>query len=445
MRNIRTALFFFFAVFFTAVFSTESQAEATGALITDATGVKYVANRILVKPSLPAKRGDVKSFGALAGMTAVKEFTHTGILVLDLPPFLSVEDAVAFYQKSGLIEFAEPDYVVQADGLTIPNDRRFGRQWGLHNTGGRGCTADADIDAPEAWNKTTGSRDFIIAVLDTGIDYNHKDLKRNIWVNEAEKNGIPGVDDDGNGYVDDVYGIDTFNGDSDPMDDNFHGTHVAGTIGAVGDNGRGVAGVMWQARIMALKFLNASGSGYTSGAIEALEYVLDMKKNHGHDIRVTNNSWGGGGKSTALRSAIRQLRKEGILFVASAGNGSKNNDLIPHYPSSYPLSNIIAVASTDCWDQLSWFSNWGPTRVDVAAPGSDIFSTFPGDQYGYLSGTSMAAPHVAGLAGLIWAQQNDWSWKRVRNRIYNRGDYLSTLEGLVKKERRINASRAVPH
>ncbi len=169
-----------------------------------------------------------------------------------------------------------------------------------------------------------------------------------------------------------------------------------------------------------------------------------MKKNHGHDIRVTNNSWGGGGASVALKRTIRQLKQEGILFVASAGNAQRDNDVTPHYPSSYLISNIIAVASTDCGDDLSWFSNWGPTAVDVAAPGSDILSTMPGNKYGYLSGTSMATPHVSGLAGLIWAQRPHWPWRKVRNRILNRGDHLSSLEGLIKKERRINANKAVP-
>lgn len=434
-----------FSVFFiSAVYSQDGHAEFASRIITDKNGVKYVSNQILVKTAGSATRTEVMSFGARAGMKAVKVFPQTGILLLDLPPKLSVKAAVEDYRKSDLIEFAEPNYVYQADVLKTPDDPMLGDLWGLDNSGGRGCATDADIDAPEAWRKTTGSRHFIIAVIDTGIDYRHKDLKRNIWVNKAEKEGISGFDDDGNGYVDDVYGIDTINGDSDPMDDHYHGTHVAGTIGAVGDNGRGIVGVMWQARIMALKFIDDSGSGFTSGAIEALEYVLAMKKKHGHDIRVTNNSWGGEGASAALKCVIRQLKKEGILFVASAGNAQSNNDVNPHFPSSYPISNIIAVASTDCGDELSWFSNWGPASVDIAAPGSDILSTMPGNEYGYLNGTSMATPHVSGLAGLIWAQRSDWPWRRVRNRVLNRGDHLPSLEGLIKKERRINANRAVP-
>ncbi len=445
MRIMNRVLLVFFVFFFIAVGPpTSNRAEAENKIIRDANGIQYSSNQIVLKTATPEAKTDIIHLGARTGIKVVRAFPQTGILLVDLPPKLSVKAAVENYSKSGLVEFAEPNYVYEADGLKTPDDPKLGQLWGLHNPGDGSCAADADIDAPEAWKKTTGSRDFIIAVIDTGIDYRHKDLKRNIWVNEVEKKGLSGIDDDDNGYVDDVYGIDTFNGDSDPMDDHYHGTHVAGTIGAAGDNGRGIVGVMWQARIMALKFLDDSGSGFTSDAIEALEYVLDMKKNHGHDIRVTNNSWGGGGASEALKCIIRQLKKEGILFVASAGNAQSNNDVIPHYPSAYRISNIIAVASTDCGDELSWFSNWGPTAVDIAAPGSDILSTMPGNTYGYLSGTSMATPHVSGLAGLIWAQRSDWPWRKVRNKVFNRGDHLSSLEGLIKKERRINANKAVP-
>ena len=442
---MKAAFIVFLSVFLVGVVDSQrNPAGSESKIITGTNNVKYVSNQIIVKTAVPSKHGELQSLSATVGIQAIKVFPRTGSLLCKLPPTLSVEEAVAFYNGSDLIEFAEPNYVYEVDLMATPNDPRLGNQWGLLNAGGNGCAADADIDAPEAWNKTTGSRRFIIAVLDTGIDYKHRDLKRNIWVNKLERKGAPGVDDDGNGYVDDVYGIDAYNGDSDPMDDHSHGTHVAGTIGAVGDNGRGIVGVMWQARIMALKFIGASGSGETSGALECLEYILDMKKKHGHDIRVLNASWGGSGPSVALKNAIRQLKQEGILFVASAGNNSQNNDVIPRYPSSFPLGNIIAVASSDCDDQLSLFSNWGPTSVDVAAPGSNILSTVPGGGYACFSGTSMAVPHVAGLAGLILAQRSDWSWRAVRNRIFYRGDHLPWLEGLINKNRRINANKAVP-
>ena len=221
----------------------------------------------------------------------------------------------------------------------------------------------------------------MVAIIDTGIDYTHPDLAANIFINTAE---IPGnhIDDDGNGFVDDVRGWDFVNRDNDPMDDHFHGTHVAGTVGAVGDNGLGVAGVNWSVRLMPLKFLDSGGSGSTADAVAAIEYATMMH------VDVMSNSWGGGGFSEALRLAIENAMNAGILFVAAAGNSSSNNDLFPAYPASYDLDNIVSVASTTATDNLSNFSNFGPTTVDLAAPGSNILSTLPGSTYGLLSGST---------------------------------------------------------
>ncbi len=432
----RIACWLLFSLFFVSAI-----AFAEGNIITDQDGWQYVDGEILVKPVPTVDINNVISSKVRMGSHVIRTSPNSGIVHVMLTADLSVKEAVDNYNRSGLVEFAEPNYVYHAD--VIPDDTRFSELWGLHNTGGGGCKNDADIDAPEAWDFITGSSNFVIMVIDTGMDYRHSDLTDNRWVNPAEKNGTAGVDDDSNGYIDDIYGIDTVNHDSDPMDDAGHGTHVSGTIGAVGNNSAGVVGVMWDATIMPCKFLDASGSGTTAGAIECLDYAVDMKMNHGHDIRLTSNSWGGGGFSSALKSAIDSTKQQGMLFIAAAGNDHRDTDVIPHYPSSYTSKNIVAVASTDCNDNLSSFSNWGLTSVDVAAPGSSILSTLPGDSYGYFSGTSMATPHVSGLAGLIWAKHPDWTWNRVRSKILKKGDSLPSLSGLIATGKRINAWKAV--
>ena len=269
------------------------------------------------------------------------------------------------------MEHAEPNYVVSAD-IAPPDDTDFNRLWGLHNTGqnvnGTNGTNDADIDALEVWDVTTGSSDVVVAVIDSGVDINHPDLQNNIWVNTGEiADNL--IDDDGNGYVDDVNGWDFLIDDKDPRDSHGHGTHVAGTIAAVSDNNRGVTGVSWSAKIMALRFLDAWGLGSTANAIEAIEYANSM----GADI--INNSWGGGGYNQALKDAIDA---SSALVVCAAGNNGRNNDSIPHYPSSYTSTNIIAVAATNQNDQLAGFSNYGNVSVDVGAPGVNIYSTAPG-------------------------------------------------------------------
>ena len=267
---------------------------------------------------------------------------------------VSVKEAIDLYRQDPDVLYAEPNYILRT--TLTPNDTRFGEMWGLNNIGQSGGTPDADIDAPEAWNHTTGSSDVIVAVIDSGVDYNHPDLSANMFRNTADCNNN-GIDDDGNGYVDDCYGIDTRNNDSDPMDDNNHGTHVAGTIGAVGNNNRGVVGINWNVQIMACKFVNASGSGTTDDAIDCLEYVKTMK-DRGFNIIATSNSWGGGEFSQALADAIESQRQSGMLFITAAGNGNffglgLNNDQTPFYPCNHYLPNVICVASTTRTDGRS--------------------------------------------------------------------------------------------
>ncbi len=278
------------------------------------------------------------------------------------------------------IEYAEPDLLYVADRV-IPNDPSFANLWGLEM-----------IRAPEAWRVTSGSSEIVVAVIDTGIDYTHPDLQSNIWVNAGE---IPDNlrDDDGNGYVDDVYGYNAIAPLRPPMDDHRHGTHVAGTIGAVGDNQIGIVGVNWRVKIMALKFLDRDGSGYLSDALEAIDYILTMKR-RGVNIRIVNASWGADTYSRALEEAIQRLQNEGILFVAAAGNGSTN---AKQYPAAY--EGVLSVAAVDQSGDLAYFSNYGDW-VDLAAPGRAILSTVPGGGYASFSGTSMATPHVVGVAAL---------------------------------------------
>ncbi|CAE8635144.1 unnamed protein product [Polarella glacialis] len=316
----------------------------------------------------------------------------------------------------------------------IPNDESFDKLWGMDHF------ANRDIDAPEAWEHFTGtknSRGIVLAVIDTGIDYKHKELKDQMWVNPGEIAGN-GIDDDGNGYVDDVHGYDFANDDGDPMDDNVHGTHCSGTIAAAGNNSFGVAGVAWQGvRLMALKFLTAEGSGRTSDAVKAVDYAVAM------GARIASNSWGGAGSSSAMRVAIERAEVAGMLFVAAAGNDGTDNDDLPHFPSNYQSSNIIAVASTTKAGPLSDFSCYGRQTVHVAAPGSGIYSTVPGGKYKTLSGTSMACPHVSGLAALVWLYRPNLSMMQVKDIILKSTVSDVALEKASISGGRINALRAL--
>lgn len=332
------------------------------------------------------------------------------------------------------VEYAEPNYILRVD--VIPNDPSFGDQWALNNTGQNGGTPDADIDAPEAWDITNGDTNIIVGVIDTGIDYEHEDLEDNIWTNWDE---IPdnGIDDDNNGYIDDIHGWDFINNDNDPMDDNGHGTHVAGTIGAVGNNGIGIAGVAWDLRMMALKCFGEDGLGPTSAAVSAVEYAT------ANGTKLTNNSWGGGGYSQTLYDAIAHADTANVLFVAGAGNDARDNDIYSFYPSNYELPNIISVASTDRNDNFSGFSNYGLTTVDIAAPGSVIYSTMPNNTYGNLNGTSMAAPHVSGGIVLAWAQFPGFSNHQIIHQILGSSDQKENLDGLMNSGSRLNLFNAV--
>jgi subtilisin family serine protease len=353
---------------------------------------------------------------------------------------LDVARAVAILRRHPSVAYAHPNYRVAANQQQ-PDDEYIGEQWPLNNTGQGSLfgvwppgVPDADIDWPEAWSEAAGDGS-IVAVLDTGIDYRHSDLQANVWINAVEAGGVPGVDDDGNGYVDDIRGWDFVNSDNNPLDGHGHGSHVAGTIAAVANNGVGVAGVMWSGRVMALKILDDSGFGLLSDAVEALQYAVAK------GVRVSNSSWGYSeylpeeeADHNALRDAIDAARLQDHLFVAAAGNEGTNGDVAPHYPSSFDLDNIISVAATDNNDQLAWFSSYGPTSVDLAAPGDYVFSTyklFAGalDDYAWLSGTSMATPHVAAVAALLVGLQPEWTYQQVRDQILSHVRSVGVLAG----------------
>ena len=359
-----------------------------------------------------------------------------GMLLLQAEPGVDPVEVEAWLSGNPLVAYWEPDAPL---GLTaLPDDVDFHELWGLNNTGQSGGRADADIDGPEAWDLTTGSRSVVIGVMDTGTDYTHPDLAANIWTNPGE---VPdnGIDDDGNGFVDDVHGYDFVNGDGDPIDDNGHGTHVAGTIAAVGNNGQGVTGVNWTGSLMVLKFLDEEGDGYSSDAALALNYATLMRSTYDVNVRLTNNSWGGGDYSQALFDSIRASGNAGMLFVSAAGNKSSNTDKQPYYPSTYDLSNILSVAAVDNDDRVALFSNYGPTSVDLAAPGVDVYSTKPDGEYGLLSGTSMATPHVSGVAALAWSLSPNASRTEIRGALLDGVDVLDSLNGKVATSGRLNA------
>jgi subtilisin family serine protease len=352
---------------------------------------------------------------------------------------VDVAGALAELRANPDVAYAEPNYIVHA--MRTPNDPRFPELWGLHNIGQTGGTPDADIDAPEAWDTTIGRRTVVVGVVDTGIDYRHQDLAANMWINPGELPGN-GIDDDANGVVDDVHGMNAITNGGDPLDDNGHGSHVAGTIGAVGNNGVGVTGVAWRVRLMGLKFLSASGSGSLADAIQVINYAVAQKK-LGVNIRVLSNSWGGVAFSQALLDAITAASNQGILFVATAGGSAQNNDLNPTFPANYAAPNVVSVTATDDDDKKASFASFGPTTVDLGAPGVGILSTTRNNTYSVFSGTSMATPHVAGAAVLVLSVAPTLNNAALIDILLNTGDPVPALAGITVSGRRLNVKSAV--
>lgn len=339
---------------------------------------------------------------------------------------LSKEPGVAYAQTNDIYELSE----------TEPNDLSR-KLWGFKNRGKNSGVAGADIDAPKAWDITTGSEDGpIIAVLDTGVDLTHPDLKANLWTNAGEIPGN-GKDDDGNGVIDDVHGYNAHDDSGDPQDKISHGTHVAGTIGARGNNRKGVVGVNWQTQLMPIKIFNDEGRTNAAAVIRGLNYAGKM------GARITNNSWGGPRPNEAIKEAFAANE---ALHICAAGNSSRDTDKSPNFPSSYDLDNIVSVAASTNRDSLAKFSNYGATQVDVAAPGVDIYSTIPGPfwkRYDEKSGTSMATPIVAGVAGLVATAFPEAGNQELKDRLLYGSDSSRLLRKRVLTSGRVNAFKAL--
>lgn len=393
----------------------------------------HAGDEILVRFKETASAAAMSSAHSRHQAKRIKRFRNLGNLELvKIPRDASLESVVKSYLDNRDVLYAEPNYVIET--LRVPNDTSFSSQWNLHNTGQNGRTPAVDIKAVQAWDITTGSSDVVVAVIDSGVDYAHQDLAANMWRNEADCNNN-GIDDDGNGYIDDCYGIDAFNNDSDPMDDNNHGTHVAGIIGAVGNNGIGITGINWDVRIMACKFIGADGFGTVADAIECLNYVETMKR-RGANVIATSNSWGSYGYSQALYDVIESQRQGGLLFIAAAGNDGFDSDFLPVYPANFVLPNVLSVGGTTPFGHRSMFSNYGKASIHVFAPAEGILSTTRGNTYSNFSGTSVAAPHVAGIAALLKAQSTGRDWNAIKNLILAGGDddpYLINVSITGKK------------
>lgn len=431
------------------VLSHETQSAA-------ARGQNYVANEVLVKfKTGVAEDARAAALARISG--SVKERIHTkameqfgdkeGLLLVHTP--LAALEAIGRLNGAAEIEYVEPNYIYQHQATSNDPYYTNGSLWGMYGS----STTPANqygSHAGVAWaNNKTGSSTVVIGVIDEGVMHSHPDLQANIWTNPGEIPGN-GIDDDGNGYIDDVYGWDFDGNDNSTYDgsQDDHGTHVAGTIGAVGGNGAGVAGVVWNVKMITAKFLGRNG-GTTSNAVKSVDYMTDLKSRHGLHLVGTNNSWGGGGYSQALYDAIERANKANILFMAAAGNGGgdgvgDDNDVTPSYPASYANDNIISVASITSSGAKSGFSNYGATSVDLGAPGSGIYSTLPSKSgaasYGSYSGTSMATPHVAGAAALYAASNPTANAASIKNAIMSSTLPTASLSGKCVSGGRLNVS-----
>lgn len=428
---------------------------------------EFVPGQILVK-----FRPDISAQAMESAMLEVKAqrvaaFSEIRVQQLILGEDIKVEEAVKKLAALPNVEYAEPNYIYHTMGR--PDDPNFSQLWGMDNTGQTGGTVGADIKALSAWDITTGNGTVLVGVIDTGVDFTHEDLAMNIynnpgedaWSNPNDPSTGNKVDDDGNGKVDDWKGWNFIANNNNSYDDNMHGSHCAGTIGAIGNNGKGVAGVNWTVKIMPLKFLDSGGSGDTSDAVDAIIYAANM------GVKILSNSWGGGGYSQALKDAIDYANSKGVLFVAAAGNDGTNNDVSPNYPSNYDSPNVLAVAASDDKDQRALWgsgggeddepcgfvcsnamaatpgSNYGKNTVDLAAPGKGILSTVPGNSYRSLSGTSMATPHVAGAAALLLAKSSGLTPLDLKNYLMNSVDKLPAFKDITVSGGRLNVYTAL--
>ncbi len=389
----------------------------------------YFPGQLLVKFKADAPAAALKANRQISGARIKADMPKLGWKLVQLPEGTDVAAALAEWRNRPDVAYVEPNYRIHL--FATPNDPRYPGMWGL-----------TKIGAPEAWDTTTGSSSLVVAVMDTGLDYNHPDLAANVWTNPGE---VPnnGYDDDHDGYIDDVHGINLFNTAGDVLDDDGHGTHVAGTIGAVGNNGLGSVGINWQVKLLSLKIFTADDSAGTAGAVEGYEYLIALKK-RGVNIRVVNNSWGGPVPSQALSEAMRAAEALGILSVCAAGNSHHNADDQPEFPANLDVESLISVAASTRDDDLASFSNYGEWTVDIAAPGESILSTYKGSgHYQVLSGTSMACPHVSGAAALLLARNGSLTPSNVKALLMDTADKLPQWQGKVAAQGRLNVARAL--
>lgn len=420
--------------------STEKEAEV---LVKFRAGVSLADIKKIAAKNNDSVEDEIES---VKGLVAIDDLDNDNAETV-AAQYAKLTDQVAYAEPNFNIELDDPatdstkDLLLRDNGVNpiTPNDPMFKDQWALSNSGQNGGKAKADLRALEAWVKTQGSKDVVVAVLDSGVDYTHPDLAANMWV---RPDSVPQYRDANLGSFNDLHGFNAVDNQSDPMDDNGHGTHCAGIIGAEGNNDEGIAGINWNVQIMPLKFMGRGGFGTTKDAIEAINYAIDRKR-AGVNVKVINASWGSVSYSKALEDAIRAAGEEGILFVAAAGNSSSSNDKRPHYPSNYKLPNVISVAALDRNDELASFSNYGANSVHIAAPGKDILSTWLKDSYREASGTSMATPYVAGVAALILSNDSSVTAEKLRERILQSVDKLDTLSGKIETAGRLNAAKAL--
>lgn len=386
---------------------------------------------VTLKTALPSGKGAMSALGARLHAPVKSQISEHHIVVIKRPSFEKASSVIALLQEDPMVARVEPNYIYRIN--KIPNDPMFGQLWGMRNAAAPGF----DIGAEQAWDIETGSDKVIVASIDTGVNYNHPDLQANMWVNEAELNGKAGVDDDGNGVIDDIHGYNAITGSGDPLDDHGHGSHTSGTIGARGDDGKGIVGVAWNVRIMAVKFLSKEGSGTLEDAIKAIDYATKM------GAKIMSNSWGGGSFSQTLKEAIERTNQAGALFVAAAGNESNNNDTNPSYPASYEVDNVISVAAIDNQGKIASFSNYGKKSVHVGAPGVNITSAIANSGYDTWSGTSMATPHVSGIAALLMSHEPTLSAHDVKQRIIASARRIDGLRGKTATGGLVNAYDAL--
>lgn len=403
----------------------------------------HVAERLLVWSDVT--NDDLSSLVPLyPGLARIRNLEPTkenrpGKIIEGLPQELLVQiisDGGSVSASGNL--YVEPDYYLT--NTADPNDPGYfnRRKWGLHNVGQNNGKFDADIDAREAWDVIHDASDIIVAVIDSGARMTHEDLKDNLWVNVGEIPGN-GVDDDRNGYVDDVHGINAIDGTGSPEDDQGHGTHLSGIVGALGNNGKGSVGVAWKVKIMPLKFIDSTGSGSTSDAIECIDYAIEQ------GAHVINASWGNVGQSFFLERAVRRARNAGVVFVTAAGNNSDDIEEVPNFPASYTFDNILSVCATTERDGLVSFSNFGAVSVDLGAPGSTIYSTFyrSDSDYEVMSGSSMSVGFVAGSVALLMAKYPDRAYQDWISAVTQTVDPLPALEGRTVTGGRLNLNSAL--